>query len=211
MVELSGNIPFLWRLGAESSEGLCAVSMVVPYDSENNRKDLTIETSVLSLSSDNPRTQDEEVLEWNQDDINLFLKLVSQQQQEQKLSPSDSFRVDLTDPSIIEIIHVVAAAGFGMAFTSFGILKEVSGHFPVHSCDIGTFASLNTISGFKRCVVVDTDGDDVVCVLLDEVDVRTVGECEKLARHDLLLVKRTDILHPDFSLDPVRPQSAVVH
>ena len=101
MVELSGNIPFLWRLGAESSEGLCAVSMVVPYDSENNRKDLTIETSVLSLSSDNPRTQDEEVLEWNQDDINLFLKLVSQQQQEQKLSPTDSLRVYLTDPSTI--------------------------------------------------------------------------------------------------------------
>ncbi len=42
MVELTGDIPFLWRLSPESSEGLCAVSMVVPYETDDDRRDLAI-------------------------------------------------------------------------------------------------------------------------------------------------------------------------
>ncbi|HBX99025.1 MAG TPA: hypothetical protein DEG93_01590, partial [Gammaproteobacteria bacterium] len=75
MIELRGDIPFLWRLSAETSEGYCSVSMVVPCPPETEIKDLTIETSVLSLSSDNSSSAKEETLEWNQDDISLFLRL----------------------------------------------------------------------------------------------------------------------------------------
>ena len=118
MVELSGNIPFLWRLSPESSDGFCMVSMVVPFepdDEAEERRDLTIETSVVSFSSDSTRAENEETLEWNQDDMNLFLKLVTCQQQGEHVPVAESVRVDLTDPEIIEIIHVVAAAGFGTA------------------------------------------------------------------------------------------------
>lgn len=211
MVELTGNIPFLWRLSAESSEGLCAVSMVVPYDSEDDRKDLTIETSVVSFSSDSTRSETEEMLEWNQDDISLFLKLVTHEQQESRIPVTDTVRIDLTDPVIIDIIHVVAAAGFGMAFSSNGILLPSTGLYPAHDCDIGSFASLNTLVGFKRCVVVDVDGEEVVCVLLEDVAVESIGEYDSLNRHDLLLVKRSDLLHPDFAVTTDRPVSATVH
>jgi hypothetical protein len=211
MVELTGNIPFLWRLSPESSDGLCAVSMVVPYESEDDRRDLTIETSVVSFASDSSRAENEEMLEWNQDDISLFLKLVAHEQDDKRVIANDTVRIDLTDPAIIDIIHVVAAAGFGMAYNSTSVLQASTGLYPAHDCDIGSFASLNTLVGFKRCVVVDIDGEEVVCVLLEDVDVESIGEFDTLNRHDLLLVKRADLLHPDFAITTGRPVSATVH
>ena len=211
MIEFSGDIPFLWRLSAESAEGYCSVSMVVPCPPETEVHDLTIETSVLSLSSDSTRSETEETLEWNQEDISLFIKLVNQRQLSANQPVSDTIRVDLTDPAIIDIIHVVAAAGFGVAFTSCGLLKDTDGTYPVHSFDVGSFASLNTVNGFKSCVVVDVDDDDVVCVLLDDIDVRSADENDHISRHDLLLVKRLDILHPEFAESRVRPKGSVLH
>lgn len=219
MVELSGNIPFLWRLSAESSDGFCMVSMVVPFESSDDeevRRDLTIETSVVSFSADSSRAERDEMLEWNQDDMSLFLKLVTCQQQGDQTPVAESVRVDLTDPEIIEIIHVVAAAGFGTAYSSYGILQPSEGRYPAHLCDIGSFAALNTVDGFKRCVVVDTDGDDVIVVLLDEIDATLAPfgaalEYDRLSRHDLLMVKHTDLLHPDFASSLVRPRHATLH
>jgi hypothetical protein len=211
MIEFSGDIPFLWRLSAESAEGYCSVSMVVPCPPETEVHDLTIETSVLSLSSDSSRSETEETLEWNQEDISLFIKLVNQRQLSANQPVTDTIRVDLTDPAIIDIIHVVAAAGFGVAFTSCGLLKDADGSYPVHNFDVGSFASLNTVNGFKSCVVVDVDDDDVVCVLLDDIDVRSTDENDHISRHDLLLVKRLDILHPEFAESRVRPKGSVLH
>jgi hypothetical protein len=211
MIELTAEIPFLWRLGAESSEGYCSVSMIVPCPPETEIKDLTIETSVLSLSSDSIRSEKEETLEWNQEDISLFLKLVNQKQLANKQRISDTVRIDLTDPAIIDIIHIVAAAGFGVAFTSYGLLKESNGLYPVHSCEIGSLASLNTIIGFRPCIVVDIEDDDVVCVLLEDIDVQATDEYERLSIHDLLLAKRGDILHPEFAETKAKPETTVLH
>ncbi len=213
-MELTGDIPFLWRLSPESNEGLCVVSMVVPFEAETeteDRKDLTIETSVVSLASDSSRSENEEMLEWNQDDISLFLKLVTHEQHERRMQTTDTVRIDLTDPAIIEIIHVVAAAGFGMAFTSYGILRVSGEVYPAHPSEVGSFASLDTVDGFKRVVVVDIEEEDVVCVLLDDVDVASIGDYEPLNRHDLLMVKRKDLLHPDFASTASRPHSATLH
>lgn len=211
MIELTAEIPFLWRLSAESSEGYCSVSMVVPCPPETETSDLTIETSVLSLSSDSSRSEKEEILEWNQEDISLFLKLVNQKQVSKKQPVADTVRIDLTDPDIIDIIHIVAAAGFGVAFTSYGLLNNSAPYYPVHNCEIGVLASLNTVLGFKPCIVVDIDDDDVVCVLLDDIDVCSTDEYERLSRHDLLLVKRSDMLHPEFAENKVKPHNTVLH
>jgi len=211
MIELTAEIPFLWRLSAESNEGYCSVSMVVPCPPETEIKDLTIETSVLSLSSDSARSEKEETLEWNQEDISLFLKLVNQKQLANKQLISETVRIDLTDPAIIDIIHIVAAAGFGVAFTSYGLLKESTGLYPVHSCEVGVLASLNTIIGFKPCIVVDIEDEDVVCVLMEDIDVHATEEYDRLCRHDLLLAKRSDFLHPEFAETKARPESAILH
>ncbi len=211
MFELDGDFPFLWRLGAESTEGFCAVSMIVPYQVEDDRQDLTIETSVLSMSSDRIRSEHGEVLEWNQDDINLFLKMVNHQRQNNNLLVSDTVRIDLTDPSIIEIINVVAAAGFGTAYTSFGVLHNSRDRYCAYHCHIGGFASLNTVNGFKTCVVVAIEDDDVVCVLLEDVQTTEAVEFDQLSRHDLLLVKKADVLHPEFSKADLNSDSKPAH
>ena len=211
MIELTSEIPFLWRLSPESSEGYCSVSMVVPCPPETEIADLTIETSVLSLSSDSSRSETEETLEWNQEDVDLFIRLVNQRQINNNQPISETVHVDLTDPEIIEIVHIVAAAGFGVAFTSFGLLNEADGSFPVHNFEIGSFASLNTVSGFVSCVVVDVEDDDVVCVLLDDIDERAIEDYEQLCCHDLLLVKRIDLLHPEFSERKSKPNTSVLH
>lgn len=211
MIEFDGDFPFLWRLSAESSEGFCVVSMVVPYHEDEDRKNLTIETSVISLSSDSSRSESEEMLEWNQDDMELFLKLVNAQRQLNNLPISETVRVDLTDPSVIEIINVVAAAGFGTAYTSEGILMPTADNFPAYHCHVGGAAALNTVSGFKPVVVVAMEEEDVVCVLLDDIQFVEADDMEQLNRHDLLLVKRVDILHPDFAADHRAPRSRALH
>ena len=211
MFELSSEVPFLWRLSAESSDGYCSVSMVVPCPPETQVHDLTIETDVQSLSSDSTRSETEETLEWNQEDIELFLKLVNRHQLRINQPLPETLRVDLTDPEIIDIINVVAAAGFGVAFASNGLIERADGSFPVHHFDVGSLASINTVSGFKPCIVVDLEDDDVVCVLLEDIEVQSDLEHDHLSRHDLLLVKRIDILHPEFAECHLRPVDRQLH
>ncbi|MBQ86281.1 MAG: hypothetical protein CMQ16_07735 [Gammaproteobacteria bacterium] len=211
MFELSSEVPFLWRLSAERSDGYCSVSMIVPCPPDTKVRDLTIETNVQSLSSDSTRSVSEETLEWNQEDIDLFLRLINRRQLEANQPLAETVRVDLTDPEVVEIINVVAAAGFGVAFTSYGLLQHVSGSFPVYQFDVGSLASINTVDGFKSCIIADVDDDDVVCVLLEDVEVRSGIEHHNLCRHDLLLVKQSDILHPDFAERRFRPAGRLLH
>lgn len=211
MFELSSEVPFLWRLSAERSDGYCSVSMIVPCPPDTKVRDLTIETNVQSLSSDSTRSVSEETLEWNQEDIDLFLRLINRRQLEANQPLAETVRVDLTDPEVVEIINVVAAAGFGVAFTSYGLLQHVSGSFPVYQFDVGSLASINTVDGFKSCIIADVDDDDVVCVLLEDVEVRSRIEHHNLCRHDLLLVKQSDILHPDFAERRFRPAGRLLH
>ena len=217
MIELDSELPFLWCLSAESSEGFCAVSMVVPYLEDDYQRNLTIETSVLSLSSDSSRSRTGEMLEWNEDDIELFLKMVNYRRLCRNLPIADTIRVDLTDPAIVEIINIVAAAGFGTAYMVPGLLRKKRGKFPSFHGQVGGFASLNTVSGLKPCAVVDMDDDDVICVLLDDVelgypvDIDTPDVCDSLHRHDLLLVKHKDLVHPGFTCEQLVDGSHVIH
>jgi hypothetical protein len=82
---------------------------------------------------------------------------------------------------------------------------------PVYQCDVGSLASINTVDGFKSCIIVDVDDDDIVCVLLEDVEVRSDIEHDNLCRHDLLLVKQSDILHPDFAERRFRPAGRPLH
>ena len=141
--------------------------------------------------------------------------MVNFQRQNSNLPVSDTVRIDLADPSIIEIINIVAAAGFGTAYTSCGILHSSADSYPSYPCYIGAFVSLNTINGFKTCVVVAIEEDDVVCVLLEDVTMMDgdtgFGGIDNLSRHDLLLVKSSDVLHPEFSMANLNPGTLPPH
>ena len=211
MIKISSEIPFLWRLSPESLDGYCSVALVVPCTMDTDVKDLTIETGIMSLSSGDSGSDTEEVLEWNQEDIALFLALITRAQIQERLGESETLKVDLTDPEVIEIIHIVAAAGFGTAYISKGLLKDTSGLTHLNNCEIGAVATLNTVSGFVSCVIVDLEDDDVVCVLLNGISDRQQGFHEEVHRHDLLLVNRVDLLNPEFADDFRRPSDGVLH
>ena len=215
MIELNASVPFLWRLGIESKDGYCSVAMVIPCPSDAEIEDLTIETNVLSLASDSDRAEQEETLEWNEDDTNLFLKLVNERKKQLGEKVSDSIKLDLSDPVIIDIIDIVAAAGFGVAFASHGLLISTEGCEPLGQIEVGEKVSLRTVLGFIPAVVVEIEDSDVVCVLLEELDIRTAGEAlvglDRVCMHDLLLVKRSDILSSEFAERISRPSGTPLH
>ena len=127
MIDINQNIPFLWRLSSDNGDGFCMVTMVVPFNQGEDRLEHVIETDIFSFASDLESAQSEEILEWNEEDISLFLKLISKQQSEGQLPPGETVRVDLNDPETIEIVQIVAAAGFGVVQSCEQILAQTSG------------------------------------------------------------------------------------
>ena len=91
------------------------------------------------------------------------------------------------------------------------MLEESSGFTLLGNCEIGSIASLHTVSGFVCCVVVDLEDDDVICVLLNDIFKSKPGYFEQVHRHDLLLVNRGDLLKPEFADDYKRPQDLALH
>ena len=200
MIDINQNIPFLWRLSSDNGDGFCMVTMVVPFNQGEEQLEHIIETDIFSFASDLESAQSEEILEWNEEDLSLFLKLISNQHSQGQLPPGETVRVDLNDPETIEIVQIVAAAGFGVVQPCEQILAETTGTEQVFpNLELGTEVSLKTLEGYKRGIIVDTEEDDVVCVMLDEVAIRVDGEFIEICPHDLVMVKRYQVLHPMYS------------
>ena len=225
MLDISEEIPFLWRLSSDKEEGFSLVSMVIPFHSGSENLEHTIHTDVISFMGENEQLEDEEVLEWNEDDIGLFLKLLAARQsveprdadaglmemtaariaatgvQEGRREAVQTFRVDLSDPETIEIVHIVAAAGFGMALTVEDLLITDPGDaLPGHTePEIGTRITLHTIDGYKRGVVVGADDEEVVCVLLDGIRPDVECDLSDIHAHDLVIVKAHQLLPERYS------------
>jgi len=203
MLEINEEVPFLWRLSTDNGEGFSLVSMVIPFNAGSENLEHTIPTDVVSFNGDDDTGEEEEVLEWNEDDISLFLKLLS----ERALAPGNvnsqgqTYRIDLSDPETIEIIHIVAAAGFGMALAVDDLLVEdpgdVSGKLVER--EVGTRITLHTVDGYKRGVVVGGDDDEVVCVLLDPIHLDHFSDVADIHVHDLVVVKAHQLLPAHYS------------
>lgn len=206
MLEINDEIPFLWRLSTDKEEGFSLVSMVVPFNSSSGNVEHTIHTDVISFTGENEPVGDEEVLEWNEEDISLFLKLLAIRHQ-QDLPPEGeqaktrTFRVDLSDPETIEIVHIVAAAGFGMALNVDDLLVTDPGdkHVDAREPDVGSRITLHTVDGYKRGVVVGHEEEEVVCVLLDPIRPDQLHQLNDIHPHDLVVVKPHQLLPAYYS------------
>jgi hypothetical protein len=189
MLEITDDIPFLWRLSSDREEGFSLVSMVVPFHAGSESMEHTIQTDIVSFIGDNEQLEDEEVLEWNEDDIALFLKLLAMRQKPVEGSTAQTFRVDLSDPDTIEIVHIVAAL-----VTDPGDAAEA-----LSEPEIGTPITLHTVDGYKRGVVVGNEEDEVVCVLLDPIKPDRRNELSDIHPHDLVVVKAHQLLPARYS------------
>ena len=200
MKEINQNVPFLWRLSSQDDQGLCSVSLVIPVGKDGSeQEEHTIETRIMSFADELVEDEEEEVLEWNDDDLNLFIKLISSRVIERPVDKNGTIRVDLSDPVTIEVVQIVAAAGFGIVLPAEDYLVSSEAELPSTTCEIGSEVSINTIGGYKRCIIVDENDDEVVCVMLEQVNGGIPGFIEDINPYDLLLLKRHHILHSQYS------------
>lgn len=214
MLEFTDEIPFLWRLSAETPDGFSHVSMVIPFQNGSQSLEHTIPTSVMSFSGDHEKPTGEETLEWNDDDIQLFLKLLAvrhpNQVQRSTEQVSQTFKVDLNDPTTIEIVNIVAAAGFGMTLQVDDLLVADPGDLHSHNIEfeVGHYITLHTVDGYKRGIVVGVQEDEVVCVLLDRISLGAAPFApvagvelgsDDIYPHDLVIVKPHQLLPEHYS------------
>lgn len=201
MLEINEEVPFLWRLSTDNGEGFSLVSMVIPFNAGSENLEHTIQTDVVSFNGDTGQLEDEEILEWNEDDISLFLKLLSNREVVQSSGHSQTYRIDLSDPETIEIVNIVAAAGFGMALAIDDLLvsspSNVAGKDQEH--EVGARVTLHTVDGYKRGVVVGNEEDEIVCVVLDPIKLEGISEMSDIHAHDLVVVKGHQLLPANYS------------
>ncbi len=202
MLEISEEIPFLWRLSTDNDEGFSMVSMVIPFNAGNDNLEHTIPTDIVSFTGDDDAPAEEEILEWNEEDISLFLKLLSTREVVKTTEHSQTYRIDLSDPETIEIVHIVAAAGFGMALVVDDLLVNDPGDAAVNvniEHEIGARVTLHTVDGYKRGVVVGTEEEEIVCVLLDSIRLDCYTDVSDIHTHDLVVVKAHQLLPAQYS------------
>ncbi len=216
MVEISEEIPFLWRLSTDNEQGFSIVSMVIPIQTGADNLEHTIQTDVVSFNNEFSNEHDnvgDEVLEWNEEDLNLFLKLLSERNAVHSAENTHTYRVDLSDPETIEIVHIVAAAGFGMALSVDDLLVDNPSDAvrPQVEPEVGARITLHTVDGYKRGVVVSSEDEEVVCVLQDRIKLE--GQDNNLSDihpHDLVVVKPYQLLPAVFSSNEPAP-SDILH
>lgn len=216
MLEFGEEIPFLWRLSEENGEGFSLVSMVIPFQSGSQNLEHTIQTNVVSFCSDHEKHTEEETLEWNEEDIQLFLKLLAVRNgadlNQVPAVTTQTFKVDLSDPGTIEIVNIVAAAGFGMTLTVEDLLVADPGdlHEEVKEPEVGLPVTIHTVDGYKRCIIVGVDEQEVACVLLDSIKLSgeaiafqgadlKLDDYADIHTHDVVLVKPHQLLHARYS------------
>lgn len=210
MLEFNEDIPFLWRLSADSGDGFSVVSMVIPFRTGSEDLEHTIATDVVSFCGDHEKHADEETLEWNEDDIHLFLKLLAARKADRvsdnPSAQTQTFRVDLSDPDTIEIVNIVAAAGFGMALMVDDLLVADPGDSRPAVADepeVGLPITLHTVDGYKRGVVVGGSEDEVICVMLDRINASHAADVEEefvdIRPHDLVVVRPHQLLPSNYS------------
>jgi hypothetical protein len=210
MLELGEDIPFLWRLSSDDEQGFSLVSMVIPFHSGSRSLEHTIPTDIVSFNAEQD-VEAGETLEWNEDDISLFLKLLHERHIVHSSEHMKTYKVDLSDPETIEIVHIVAAAGFGMAL----MVDDLLVHDPGDSLqispepEIGTMVTLHTVDGYKRGVVVGHEEEaGVICVMLDGIRQPNTQRdyLSDIHPHDLVVVQPHQLLSPLYS--SVEPQAS---
>lgn len=201
MNEINSEIPFLWRLDAQEN-GWCTVKMVVPVKKDGQYAEHAIPTSVTCLI-DETMDDDEDLLEWSEEDLSLFFKLISRNASNSGFNESPGkkgvHRVDLSDPHVVDAVKVVAAASFGVVFDGDDYLVNTDSSLPCVSYEVGSQVSIFTVAGFKSCIIVDEDEESVVCVLLDKVDSGVPGYIDNVNPYDLILLKRHQVLESQYS------------
>lgn len=210
MVFASGHNIF-WRLTDEVGKEDDLVSIVLSNEERQEIAEVEIETDIHSPPiGDSSQSEYPVDIEWDRGDLDLFVILLRNSLDTTGgLEGIEQIELDLTDESVLRIMHIVAAARFSVPYAADDIIKQ-----PNTNCggsvrfQMGEQISLDTIDGFKPAVIVSLD-EDIGCVLLDQITAPS-GDNIQLDQHDLLVVRKEWALPGD--LTTTRPgASDIIH
>lgn len=189
MVFASGHSIF-WRLTDESGQGSDVVSIVLSNQNRIEVAEVEIETDILSPPQKSEQGGYPVDIEWNKTDLDLFLSLLRNTLDEREENDEyEQIELDLTDESVLRIMHIVAAARFSIPYPADDVIKpsqtNCGGSVEYR---MGERISLDTIDGFKPAVIVSLD-EEIGCVLLDQITAPS-GDNIQLDQHDLVVVRK---------------------
>lgn len=175
-----------WRLADVAGEGVELVNVVLPELSTRQSGEVLLSTDIPS-----PHTSVADI-QWSEEDQELFCLLLEKMMD---FDFQNMQELDLSDPELIDVLHVVAAAHFLPPLDADEILAD---DLPtiMSELDVGDLVAIHTRDGFKSCVITGLDSIEALCVLLEPID--NLGEEYELDVYDTLLVNKHSILPADF-------------
>ncbi|MCB1672264.1 MAG: hypothetical protein R3F41_01665 [Gammaproteobacteria bacterium] len=193
MIFASGHSIF-WRLTDETGEGSDVVSIVLSNQSRREVAEVEIETDIISPPHQSSEPDTPIDIEWTKSDLDLFLTLLRNTLGEKDNAEEyEQIELDLTDESVLRIMHIVAAARFATPYAADGVVKRSEAVYGgVVEYKVGERISLDTIDGFKPAVIVSLD-EAISCVLLEQITAPS-GDNIQLDRHDLVVVEKEWVL-----------------
>jgi len=189
--------PLVWRLADVAGTGVEFVNVVMPEQGPLANQEVLLSTDIpspLDASMD---------ISWSDEDLDLFQSLLHKMLD---LNPYDADALQLNQPELVDVLHIVAAAHFIEPKDADEFLAEDISS--IHSeVDIGDLISVHTQGGFKSAVVADLDSIEAVCVLLEplEIDGKDV-----LDIYDTFVVNKHNILPAEFG-NVLPGDDAVIH
>lgn len=188
--------PLKWRLADVAGTGMDQVSIVMPQIDQGQQQELLLPTEIPS-----PLTSAMDI-GWSEEDTQLFYLLLNKMLDASLQGES----VDFSDPEVMEVLHIVAAAHFIAPLDADEILAD---DLPtiLEEHDLGDLVAIHTQDGFKNAIIAELDSVEAVCVILEPVDIQ---EKEVLDVYDTLVVNKHSLLSPEFG-NVIPAEEAVIH
>lgn len=189
--------PLKWRLADMAGTGTEQVNIVMPEMNAQSTHEILLATDIPSPHSSKMD------ISWTDEDLGLFHALV-----EKVLSGHDDpDQLDLADPEIIDILHMVAAAHFIDPLDADEVLADDL-YTVLVEADLGELVAIHTQDGFKSCIIAELDSIEAVCVLLEPLVLEDKNI--ELEVYDTLVVNKHSLLPAEFgNVEP--DHGSVIH
>jgi hypothetical protein len=187
----------VWRLIDETGQGADVVTLVLPFSPEKPQQAQLLETDVVASQAlpSNPLSNHD--LSWSQSDIMLLLTLAQKMLDMATAQDPDTDKItlDFENPTVIEIIQIVAAARFAEPFDLTQVNLGPVIHTTHSEIEQGDMVALPSLDGYPLAVITDLDSVECTCVLVEPVELK---EGQTFEIHDVVKVSRMDLLPATF-------------